>query len=150
MFPGPVVAPEDFLAPRSKVIPAGRLPGPSDPGSASPAEGCHPASPGAGECGGNDVEPVEKVFAEAALGQHLLKVLLVAAMRRKSERVTEVPPILFELLVFDDAKQFGLHLEREIPKLIQEHGPVFREFEFPRFACGACSGERSFLVAEEF
>src|SRR5215831_765702 len=55
----------------------------------------------------------------------------------------------FELLLLQNAEQFRLQRERQVPDLVEEEGSVIRHFEAASFLSDS-SGKCTFLVPEQF
>ena len=98
---------------------------------------------------GENVQPVEQVAAEGALGNQLGKILIGGGDDADVYALRAIAAQALELLLLEHAKQFGLQFQREVSDFIEEKRAAVGEFETADFlAHGA--GESAAFVAEKF
>ena len=97
-----------------------------------------------------DIETVKQVLAKPPVGDHFVRVQVARGNQSKIRSDHRIAADPLKFLVFQNAQQFGLHLERHVADLVQKSGTVEGEFEFFRFAAGSGSGKGALLVSEQF
>ena len=97
----------------------------------------------------NDVQPVEQVFAEPAVGDHGAEI----AIRRRNRAHVDAParpigPDLLQLAGFEEAQQKSLHPQGHLADFVEEDRAAVGELELARLvAIGA--GKAALHVTEE-
>ena len=94
------------------------------------------------------VEPVVEIAAEFPVDNHLLEIAVGGGDQSNVGLNQLVAPQTFELLLLEDAQQFGLQFQRHIAHFIEEQGAFVRQFEAAD-TLGAGPGERAAFVAEQ-
>src|SRR5690242_10459092 len=98
---------------------------------------------------GKDVNAMKEVATEGILLDEIFQI----AMSGDEDAVIHLSGIIasdaLDLSLFEGAKQLGLHGKRHIADVVEEEGAAIGLLEFADMT-GAGSGERAFLVAEEF
>jgi hypothetical protein len=100
------------------------------------------------ECDGDDTDAVEEVFAELALVDHLLKVVVGGSNEAEVDLARTLGADTLDGLFLEDAEQLALEEEWERADLVEEEGAAVGEFNLPGMG-GVGSGEGTFFVAEE-
>ena len=75
---------------------------------------------------------------------------LVAAITRKSERTTRVPPTRSNSLSSMARSSLACISTRQVPDFIEKHGAVVRQFELAGLAIGLGAREGALFVTEQF
>ena len=94
------------------------------------------------------VEPVVEIAAEFPVDNHLLEIAVGGGDQSNVGLNQLVAPQTFELLLLEDAQQFGLQFQRHIAHFIEEQGAFVRQFEAAD-TLGAGPGKRAAFVAEQ-
>src|SRR5579883_889609 len=102
-----------------------------------------------GHVQGHDVEPEIEVLAEGAGAVFLLQVAVGGGDDAYVDLDALVAADGADLFFLQDAQQLGLHLERQLPDLVEEQGPAIGRLKQPG-ARAEGAGEGALLVAEQF
>src|SRR5256885_15209031 len=96
----------------------------------------------------NYVQTKIKIFAECTVPVRLLEITIRSRHDTNIDLGADVAPNPAHFLFLQGAKKLGLHLERELPDLVQEKGAAVRclEESVLRFES---AGEGASLVSEE-
>jgi len=74
---------------------------------------------------------------------------LVAAISRTSTRIVLRAPQVLELLVLQNAQQFGLQLQRNLSNLVEQQSALIRQFQPARASGLTAPVNASLFVAEQ-
>src|SRR5208282_2607395 len=97
----------------------------------------------------HNVQPVIQVSAQSALSDGALKLTIGGGQNPHIDRNLPSASKPRNLLIFENAKQFGLHLRPHLCDLVEQKGSAVRAFE-TAFAPAIRAGEGAALVAEQF
>jgi hypothetical protein len=97
---------------------------------------------------GEDVEPVEQIFAEPLFRRHGEQIPMGGChqARIRPDRLVAAEPL--ELALLDQAEDLRLDLERQLPNLVEEDGAVLGGLEAPNPPARR-TRERALLVAHQ-
>ncbi len=98
---------------------------------------------------GKDVEAVVKVAAECALGDELCEIAVGGGDDADVNALCAIAAEALELLLLQNAEEFGLKVERKVGDFVEEESAVIGQFEAADFLRES-AGESAALVAEKF
>ena len=102
-----------------------------------------------GSSSGNNVQPVVQIFAQSTLADRALKRTIGGGQNPHIDRNLPGASKPRNLLIFENAKQFGLHLRPHLCDLVEQKGSAVRAFE-TAFATAIRAREGAALVAKQF
>ena len=97
----------------------------------------------------HNVQPVIQVSAQSALADGALKLTIGGGQNPHVDRNLPRASKPRNLLIFENAKQFGLHLRPHLCDLVEQKGSAVRAFE-TAFATAIRAREGAALVAKQF
>ncbi len=102
-----------------------------------------------GEVQRKDIQAIKQVFAEAAVRNRLLKILVRGRDDADIDRLGFIAADALDLTFFKHAKQFHLHIGRHVADFVEKDGAAVRRLE-SALAGLQRAGEGALLVAEKF
>ena len=106
------------------------------------------AFPERGNCDRKDVQAVEQVFAELAVGHHLREVLVCGRYDPDVDLYGLIAADSLEAALLQDAQEFCLQGKLEFADFVKEYRAAVGLLEAPD-ALGAGPGESALLMSEE-
>src|SRR5262245_36779111 len=102
-----------------------------------------------GELDGKHVQTVIQIASKFLSRNHLGQVSMCCRHYSDIDSMRPAAAETFELLLLQNAQQFRLQRERQVPDLIKEESSVIRHFEAAGFLRDS-SGKCTFLVSKQF